>query len=896
MSQNTAVKSAEDYIADGHTPMMAQYHMLKDAYPDCLLFYRMGDFYELFYEDAEIASQVLDITLTKRGKTQGTDIPMCGVPHHSHEPYLAKLIKAGHKVALCEQTETPAEAKERSGSKALVKRDIVRVITAGTLLEDNLLDAKSNNFIAALAIVNGQYGVSWLDISTGAFYVQATKPDNLANLLDRIAPSELVCPSSFAQHLSQKVPDARFEITLQSASLFDAQNAQQRLQNLFGVKTLEGYGAFSRAEVTAAGVLVDYVARTQVGQLPYLQTPQQMTSNMVLEIDGATRRNLELTHTLNGERKGSLLWAIDRTVTPAGTRLLSERLATPLMVKKQIEARLSDIDFFVGHSKLRGDVRGFLKSIPDLERTQARVHLNRATPRDLRAIADGLLRCEDLSGALSSLEKDVLSALRADITLSKALKELGDILANAIKAEPPAIAREGNFIAKGYHTKLDELRGLRDESKQLIAKLQHKYIEMSGIDRLKIAFNNVLGYYIDVPAKKADALMVDHKNTNADNPFVHRQTLANSVRFTTPELSELERDISSAADKAIAIELYLFEQLCTQVRDCASELMTVARGLAGLDVASALAELAIENNYARPTLSEDKRFDIVKGRHPVVEAVLKQDDNSHFTANDCQLEDKQKLWILTGPNMARKSTFLRQNALIAILAQMGSYVPAESAEIGVIDKIFSRVGAADDLARGRSTFMVEMVETATILNQATDKSLVILDEIGRGTATFDGLSIAWACLEYLHENIKCRGLFATHYHELTPLCETYTSLAPFAMAIREWEGEIIFLHEVRKGAADKSYGIHVAKIAGLPAHVTARAEQVLETLAQDKKSGGKGKTTTADLPLFSQAAPPETVKTKSAVEERLENISPDDMTPREAHDMLYALKELLKEK
>lgn len=896
MSQNTAKKSAEDYIADGHTPMMAQYHMLKDAHPDCLLFYRMGDFYELFYEDAEIASQVLDITLTKRGKTQGTDIPMCGVPHHSHEPYLAKLIKAGHKVALCEQTETPAEAKERGGSKALVKRDIVRVITAGTLLEDNLLDAKSNNFIAALAIINGQYGVSWLDISTGAFYVQATKPENLANLLDRINPSELVCPSSFAPELSQRVPDTRFEVTLQSASLFDAQNAQQSLQNLFGVKTLEGYGAFSRAEVTAAGVLVDYVARTQVGQLPYLQTPQQMTSTMVLEIDGATRRNLELTHTLSGERKGSLLWAIDRTVTPAGTRLLSERLAAPLMLQEKIETRLNDIDFFVNNSKLRSQIRDVLKTIPDLERTQARVHLNRATPRDLRAIADGLMRCEDLTGVLASLKQEDLETLRAEITLPNRLKALGDTLAKALKDEPPALAREGNFVATGYHTRLDELRALRDESKQLIAKLQHKYIEMSGIDRMKISFNNVLGYYIDVPAKKADALMVDHKNTSSDNPFVHRQTLANSVRFTTPELSELERDISSAADKAIAIELDIFENLCAQIKEEASALMTVARGLAGLDVASALAELAVENNYSRPTLSDDMRFEIKGGRHPVVEAVLKQDDNAHFTANDCQLEDTQKLWILTGPNMAGKSTFLRQNALIAILAQMGSYVPAESAEIGIIDKIFSRVGAADDLARGRSTFMVEMVETATILNQATDKSLVILDEIGRGTATFDGLSIAWACLEYLHENIKCRGLFATHYHELTPLCETYKSLSPFAMAIREWEGEIIFLHEVRKGAADKSYGIHVAKIAGLPPHVTARAEQVLETLSRDKISGGKGKATPAELPLFSNAAPSEPVKAKSEVEERLETVSPDDMTPREAHDMLYALKELLKGK
>lgn len=893
MSQ-TAAKTTDDFIAEGHTPMMAQYHTLKQEYPDTLLFYRMGDFYELFYNDAETASEVLDITLTKRGKNKGDGIPMCGVPHHSHEPYLAKLIRAGYKVAICEQTETPEQAKKRGGYKALVTRDIVRVVTAGTLTEDNLLEAKSNNYLAAISCVAGQYGLAWLDMSTGAFQVQAVHLSNLPATLERIRPSELVSPDTLAKDTEEPSLSLGCAFTPQPKSLFDADNGRERLEKLFGVETLESYGAFSRAEISAAGALIDYVQRTQKGALPYLSPLKQVTSDRIVEIDAATRRNLELTQTLNGEKKGSLLWAIDRTVTSAGARKLAQRLSSPLRDLKRITARQDEIASFISNSSLCEKCRQSLKGLPDIERTVARIHIGRGTPRDLASLKEALLRVEELSTTLNSKRKDDgLFNIIKSLSLTPALQELEDILTQALVEEPPALYRDGNFIAKGYHAKLDELRMMRDESKQLIARLQHKYAEMTGIDRLKIAYNNILGYYIDVPAKKADQLIIDSKSEDTDNPFVHRQTLANSVRFTTPDLAELERDISSAAEKAVAIETEIFEELCQKVTGQADDLNRIADALACLDVASGFAELAGEYNYARPHLYGDNRFSITGGRHPVVEKVLQNEGTENFVPNSCRLEDKERLWLLTGPNMAGKSTFLRQNALIVIMAQMGAYIPASAAHIGLIDKIFSRVGAADDLARGRSTFMVEMVETATILNQATENSLVILDEIGRGTATFDGLSIAWACVEHLHEVTKCRGLFATHYHELTQLTEKYDGLSSYSMAVKEWEGDIVFLHEVRKGSADRSYGIHVAKLAGLPANVVKRAEDVLKTL----QAGGHSKSVKGlaeDLPLFSETKAAETPSYLKTVEEKLKNTSPDDLSPREALEALYALKSLLK--
>ncbi len=896
--------TVDDLLAQGHTPMMAQYHMLKAQHPDCLLFYRMGDFYELFYDDAVTASRVLDITLTKRGKTEGTDIPMCGVPFHSYDPYLAKLIQAGHRVAICEQTENPAEAKARAkrmgkpASKVLVNREVVRVVTQGTLTEDNLLDARENNYLAALSEIAGQYGLAWVEMSTGTFSVQAINDKDLANALERITPREILIADKMIQ--SENLFDifAPYQnlITPLSNSLFDSQNAQKRLEAIFGVGTLDGLGAFSRAEISAAGTLIDYVERTQKGKIPHLMRPTQLSANATMEIDASTRRNLELSRTLSGERKGSLLETIDMTVTGAGARALQSRLSAPLTNLSDIQQRQDEVEILVTTKPLRDNLIETLKQIPDMERALARLSVDRGTPRDLGAIRDGLKTAEIILAILNTAPQDALSNITDHLKQSETLKKISDTLFNGLKTDLPFLDREGGFIAAGFHARLDELRGMRDNSKRHIAALQAKYREMTGIETLKVTYNNVLGYFIDVTARHADKLMVkigDEKQE--DNPFIHRQTLANNVRFTTPELSELERDLSSAADKALAIEQEIFIQFVRQVNDVAEEIGRIAAALAALDVAAALSTLAVTQNYTRPVIDNSLAFDIKGGRHPVVEAALAKQSQS-FIVNDCDLGETQRLWLLTGPNMAGKSTFLRQNALITILAQIGSFVPATSAHIGVVDRLFSRVGAADDLARGQSTFMVEMVETATILNQATDRSLVILDEIGRGTATFDGLSIAWACVEQLHEVNKSRALFATHYHELTTLQDRLTSLTCYSLQVKEWEGDIVFTHNVAKGTADKSYGIHVAKLAGLPDNVIQRAQNVLTNLTSGEPAKNL-KNLNADLPLFtaqihSQETAQATVEI-SATEEKLKNLDPDALTPREALEALYTLKETL---
>jgi DNA mismatch repair protein MutS len=891
-AEETASKTADDLIAGGHTPMMAQYHAVKARYPDCLVFYRMGDFYELFFDDAIAAAETLDITLTKRGKTQGDEIPMCGVPYHSFEPYLAKLIKSGFKVAICEQTETPDEAKERTkregrpASKALVNRDVVRVVTQGTLTEDSLLDARENNYIAAVAEIGGQYGVAWIELSTGAFYVQPTLKNDLSAVLDRIDAREILLPEKL------DLPTQETLITRQSASLFDSENARKRLETIFGVGTLEAFGGFSRAEISAAGALVDYIARTQVGKIPYLAKPRQLSSGGTLEIDAATRRNLELTRTMTGERKGSLLATIDRTVTGAGARVLQTCLSAPLTDIAEINTRLDRIACFIEQNALRQMLRDLLKAMPDMERALARLTVGRGGARDLSSLRDGLTQAEIIRAQIQSNEaaREIFAPLLEDLKLDANLNAFHDRLKIAIIDEPPALTREGGFIAHGYHKGLDELKLLRDESRRLIAALQGKYQEIARESSLKIKYNNVLGYFIEVPARKADAMMV--KGGENENPFVHRQTLANAARFTTPELAELERDISSAGDKALALELEMFTELVNECVAVSEEIGTQARAIAALDMSSSLAQLAVEMQYVRPALSNDLIFDIKGGRHPVVETALKKQSEA-FVPNNCDLGEKQRLWLLTGPNMAGKSTYLRQNALIAILAQCGSYVPAASANIGIIDRVFSRVGASDDLARGRSTFMVEMVETAVILNQATQRSLVILDEIGRGTATFDGLSIAWACVENLHEVNKCRALFATHYHELTALTAKLPALSCHSMQVKEWKGDIIFLHAVAAGAADRSYGIHVAKLAGLPDAVITRAGEVLALLQSGEQSGALARLAD-DLPLFS-ASPKAAPKVASPLTEALESLDPDALSPKDALELLYKIKDLHKQ-
>ena len=829
-----------------HTPMMQQYHQIKKDYPDCLLFYRMGDFYELFFDDAVQASKALGITLTKRGKNDGQDIPMCGVPVHSGDSYLARLIKHGFRVAICEQLEDPQEAKLR-GSKSVVKRDVVRLVTAGTLTEDSLLDAESNNYLVVICddrshkkVQSLMLSLAAVDMSTGDFFVESVNPRGLAAALMRLRPSEIVLSENLLQTpvLFETFDQWKLIMRPLPNSRFDEKNAVHRLQEIFQVKALEGFGNFSSGDLTAAAALIDYVQLTQKGGMPRLNPPHKLTSEQILEIDAATQRNLELMLTLGGERRGSLLAAINRTVTNSGSRLLARRLSMPYAQSHIINQRLDTVEFFWKDQELRSELRSQLKSCPDLERSLSRLCLGRGGPRDLAAIRDGLAQTIAIRRSLSTYTEQ-----KTPNDLQKHMVDLGfhsdlvERLQRALADELPVHAREGGFIATGYLAELDEKKNLRDQGRNHIAALQSKYAASTGLASLKIKHNNVIGYFIEVTALQSEKLGPD---------FIHRQTLASNMRYTTSELSVLERQLASAAEQVLSLELQLFNDLVKEITMRADGIAKTAKTLAALDVASSLAELAACEHYCRPTVDDSLTFKITAGRHPVVESMLKRNHSQSFVANDCQLEEGQRLWLITGPNMAGKSTFLRQNALIAILAQIGSFVPAEAAHIGVLDRLFSRVGAADDLARGRSTFMVEMIETAAILNQATERSLVILDEVGRGTSTFDGVSIAWATVEHLHNQNRCRSLFATHYHELTDLEVQLRNVKCYTMKIKEWQGDVVFLHNVIPGSADRSYGLYVAKLAGIPKAVLTRAQEVLSSL----EASAKGRKVPREMPLF----------------------------------------------
>ena len=870
------------------TPMMAQYLEIKADHPDALLFYRMGDFYEMFFDDAVAAAEALDIALTKRGKHSGEDIPMCGVPAHSAEGYFLTLIRKGFRVAVCEQMESPAEAKKR-GYKAVVRREVVRLVTPGTLTEDALLEARSHNFLAAYSTVRDQSALAWCDISTGAFHVMPVARVRLGAELARLAPAELIAVDGGDDTLWELTRDLGFALTPLGKSSFDSASAEKRLCTQFAVGTLEAFGQFDRAELSAMGALVDYLDITQRGKLPLLQPPQRESQGGVVQIDAATRRNLELTRALSGGRAGSLLAVMDRTVTPSGARLLEQRISSPSRDLATITARLDAVSRISEAAALRQDMREALRKTPDLDRALSRLALDRGGPRDLAAIRNALIQSQALSALLAGESAEIIQHAAKDLNGFDALLNLLD---DALVADPPLLARDGGFIAPGYNPELDEVRTLRDEGRSVIGGLQAKYAEIAGITSLKIKHNNVLGYFVEATATHADKLM----SAPLNETFIHRQTTANQVRFTTVELSDLETRILNAGNQALEIEKQEFQTLHRAVLDTAAALHLAARALSELDLTSALADLAEAERWVRPVVDGSRRFDITGGRHPVVEAALRQQSGASFVANDCDLSpaDGAAIWLLTGPNMAGKSTFLRQNALIALLAQMGSFVPAEQAHIGLVSQIFSRVGAADDLARGRSTFMVEMVETAAILNQADDAALVILDEIGRGTATYDGLSIAWATLEHLHDANRCRALFATHYHELTTLSGTLAGVDNATVTVKEWQGEVIFLHEVRKGAADRSYGVQVAQLAGLPASVVERARVVLEALEQGDRDKGSGpKALIDDLPLFSTvpAAPPPAPARPNPALDLLEDIQPDDLSPRDALDLLYKLKD-----
>ena len=866
------------------TPMMAQFFEIKEEYPTALLFYRMGDFYELFFDDAVAAAQALDITLTKRGKHLGSDIPMCGVPVHAAEGYLLNLIRKGFRVAVCEQLENPKEAKKR-GAKSVVRRGVVRLVTPGTLTEDTLLHPRQSNFLAAFAQVRDQSCLAWLDISTGDVRYSPCPVMRLGPELARLAPAEVLISDTATPELLEVIADSGASSTPLAQTMFDSAAGVERLANAFGVSTLDGLGDFGRADIAALGALIEYLTATQKGQLPLLRQPQCEARDDFVAIDAATRRNLELTQTLSGEKSGSLLSVVDRSVTAAGARLLYRRVTTPSQRLGAIDERASSVQFFCENSGLRSVLRSALKQLPDIERALGRLALERGGPRDLVSLGNGMTQAAEVYGLLEKHDlPKLLEGSKADLVGNDALLSELD---QALVANPPLLTRDGGFVAAGYSAELDEVTSLRNEARSVIAGMQADYATLSGVTTLKIKHNNVLGYFIETTAAHAQRMLT----APLSETFIHRQTTANAVRFTTVDLGELETKILNAAGHATGLELEIFEGLRRTVLDRAAALQALAISIAEIDVASAFAELAMSGGWVRPILNNSRDFVIEQGRHPVVEAALKSQSSSVFVANDCTLKSAEDMiWLLTGPNMAGKSTFLRQNALIALLAQAGSYVPAARAEIGVVSQIFSRVGAADDLARGRSTFMVEMVETAAILNQADDRALVILDEIGRGTSTYDGLSIAWATLEHLHDVNRCRALFATHYHELTQLSAKLDHVDNATVTVREWQGDVVFLHEVKKGAADRSYGVQVAKLAGLPQSVLERARVVLEALERGEREGhSKQKALIDDLPLFSAVATVAPMR-PSALEDALADVQPDALSPKEALDLIYALK------
>lgn len=881
------------------TPMMAQFIEIKAANPDSLLFYRMGDFYELFFDDAVSAARALGITLTKRGQHMGEDIPMCGVPVHAADDYLQKLIALGFRVAVCEQTEDPAEAKKRGG-KSVVQRGVTRLVTPGTLTEERLLDPAQPNYLMTLTRLKSAgergFAIAWIDISTGVFRVAETDPSRLVADILRIDPREVLVPDTlFHDPEMRAAMDMLGRIVMpQPAVLFDGASAEGRVARFFGVATLSGFGNFSRAELSAAAAAIGYVEKTQLAERPPLSRPQRDEAGSTLFIDPATRANLELTRTLAGSRDGSLLKAIDRTVTGGGARLLAERLTAPLTDPDAIDRRLDAIASLMAEPRLADDLTDLLKQMADMPRALSRIALNRGGPRDLGSLRQGLTTARAIGQMLA--ERDLPEELaEARDALGRLPLSLIAELDATLDDELPLLKRDGGFVRPGRDGELDEMRALRDDTRRVIASLQARYGEETGVKSLKIRHNNVLGYYIEVTAGNAGPLTSDEGRER----FIHRQSMANAMRFTTTELADLESRIANAAGRATAIELAIFDKLAAEVVAGADPIRDAAHAIAVIDVARALAALAEEQGYCRPIVDRSMDFAITAGRHPVVEQALRRQASDPFVANDCDLSPPDgashgALWLLTGPNMGGKSTFLRQNALIAVMAQMGAFVPAGAARIGVIDRLFSRVGASDDLARGRSTFMVEMVETAAILNQASERSLVILDEIGRGTATFDGLSIAWAAVEYLHEANRCRGLFATHYHELTALSERLARLSNATMRVKEWQGEVIFLHSVGQGAADRSYGIQVARLAGLPDSVVSRARDVLAQLEEnDRKSPAAN--LVDDLPLFAASmrqAKSEGAVAPSALTSELAAINPDELSPREALEVLYRLKSL----
>jgi DNA mismatch repair protein MutS len=792
------------------TPMMKQYLGLKSAHKEYLLFYRLGDFYELFFDDALVASKVLDIVLTKRGKQSGDDIPMCGVPHHSATNYINKLLKEGHSIAICEQLESPEEAKKR-GYKSVVRREVVQIITPGTLMDDQLLDPKNTNYLMSIAENHNSFSISWIELTTGEFYVSSCSKAQIINEISRLSPREILIPEKLSD--DPNLLNSKITFTIRSNNIYDYKSCIGRLEEYYKINSIKSLGNFNQVQVMAAGSLIEYIVHTQKSNLPKLKVLKKLDREFFMEIDASTRMSLELDKTATN-REFNLLSTIDKTITSAGARLIKNRLNSPLNNSAVINKRLDCVQFFHDKNELRKQIREYLKYFPDIQRALSKIFINKALPKDLNIVKNGLKIATMVSELLRIKDTKLIDEINSLVSqifgYGKLVNELEEAL---IPSEEPADGQ--SFIRKNYNQYLDELYDLKNNSNEKIINIRDKYRKKTGVQNLKISKNNIFGYFVEVTSLNASKL--------DDDFFIHKQTLGNSVRYFTPELKDLESVLLNCDNKISNLEQEIFNKLCDSTKNYFDEISLVIDSISNLDFYAALAEFAVQKNYVRPIVDDSDAFLIEEGRHPVVEHFQKE----NFISNTSNIREEEKIWLITGPNMAGKSTFLRQNALICILAQIGSYVPAKNMHIGVVDKIFSRIGAADNIARGESTFMVEMIETAYIINNATEKSLVILDEIGRGTSTHDGISIAWAVLEYLHNKINCRTLFATHYHELTQLNKYLSKVANYTMEVKEWNKDIVFLHKIISGVADSSYGIHVAELAGLPKDVINTAKGIL---------------------------------------------------------------------
>lgn len=881
------------YKYNDATPVMKQYLDVKFTHLECLLLFRMGDFYELFYEDALTASRILGIALTKRGKSGDLEIPMCGVPHHALENYLNKLLADGFKVAICDQLETPEQAKKRGGYKAVVQRNVTRIITPGTIFEDSLLEDKQPNYLCAISIIKDLAAICWLDISTSEIAVTKLPAIDIINEISRLQPNEILLSekhrqSDIASFISISLDKI---ISFQVDSFFAFSKCEVIIKNFYQINSIEAIGELDATMISAVGAVLEYLSVTQKENKPDLQLPQIINFNKHMSIDSSTRQNLELISSNNGN-KNTLFNTINYTVSKPGSRLLYRFLSAPLLDIKEINHRLNITCFFRDNMDLCEVIRSSLKKTADLERCIARINMNRCTPRDLLSIMQTIEVAETIYAQISNNTKNLPPEIDDLIKSLIGNSEIHSLIDESIKEDAPNILSDGNYIKHSYHHKIKELHKLINNASSHVEQLRDKYRKLTGIDTLKINHNNVLGLFIDVTVRHADKM-------NNDN-FIHRQSTANSARYSTTELQELESQIVNAKQLVISLEKEIFDKIIDTIKNKTPLLYGVSECLAHIDVFTSFAYVAFQYNYCRPELTNGIEFNVKNARHPVVETAIVKNTGS-FIANNCHLNFDERIWLITGPNMAGKSTFLRQNALIAILAQTGSFVPAESAIIGITDKIFSRIGAGDDLSRGQSTFMVEMIETASILSQSTKNSLIILDEVGRGTSTYDGVAIAWSVLEHIHDKIRARCLFATHYHELTKMDQILPALKNYTIAIDETNEKITFLHKIIRGAANKSYGVHVATIAGLPNSVIKKSYQLLKKFEKDSTTSNNAilKDESINLSLFdNQSSELQNVADKykmnyQKIENKLNEINPDNLTPMDALNLIYDLKNKL---